>query len=91
MTNVIKKLLYEKGELSLTRVLAVAGFLAFLFGSFYLMWKGLTWGNYETFATMTGGGGLTSQLVNKFINSKYNSPDHEPYKKEEKNNGSEPA
>ena len=69
----IKKLLYESGELSLTRSLAVAGFLAFLAGSFYLLWRGVSWGNYETFATMTGGGGLASQIANKFINSKYNS------------------
>lgn len=74
----IKKLLYEQGELSLTRSLAVAGFLAFLAGSFYLIWKGSTWGNYETFATMTGGGGLASQIANKFINSKYNSEPGKP-------------
>lgn len=71
--KILKSVLYENGNLSLTRSLAVAGFLAFLAGSFYLMWKGATWGNYETFATMTGGGGLASQIANKFINSKYNS------------------
>ena len=74
----IKKLLYEQGELSLTRSLAVAGFLAFLAGSFYLIWKGSTWGNYETFATMTGGGGMATQIANKFINSKYNSEEGKP-------------
>ena len=81
----IKKLLYESGELSLTRSLAVAGFLAFLAGSFYLMWRGATWGNYETFATMTGGGGLASQIANKFINSKYNSAPGQAPTREEKN------
>ena len=87
----IRQLLYESGELSLTRSLVVAGFLAFLLGSFYLMWRGSSWGNYETFATMTGGGGLASQLANKFINSKYNSSEGEPYNKEAKPSGTDPA
>ena len=85
----IKKLLYESGELSLTRSLACAGFIAFLAGSFYLMWKGATWGNYETFATMTGGGGLASQIANKFINSKYNSGEGKPPVRS--GNGTDPA
>ena len=87
--KLIKKLLYESGELSLTRSLAVAGFLAFLAGSFYLMWKGTSWGNYETFATMTGGGGLATQVANKFLNSKYNSPPGTPpvIRKEDAQNG----
>lgn len=78
----LKELLYESGELSLTRSLALAGFLAFLVGSFYLMWRGATWGNYETFATMTGGGGMATQIANKLINSKYNSEQGTPPMKE---------
>ena len=65
--------LKEKGEYSLTRILAVVGFLSFLVGSVYLIYKGQTWGNYETFATMTGGGGAVTQIANKLINSKYNT------------------
>lgn len=65
--------LKEKGEYSLTRILAVVGFLSFLIGSIYLIYKGQTWGNYETFATMTGGGGAVTQIANKLINSKYNT------------------
>ena len=76
--KIIKALLYENGNLSLTRSLAIAGFLVFCIGSFYLMWRGLTWGNYETFATTAGGGGLATQVANKFLNSKYNSPGGEP-------------
>jgi len=79
---VIRKLLQENGELSLTRVLAVVGFLAFLIGSAYLIWRGQKWDNYETFATMTGGGGLATQIANKFLNSKYNSEQGKPFCKE---------
>ena len=81
----IRSLLYENGRLSLTRVLAASGFLAFLAGSAYLMWRGLTWGNYETFATVTGGGGAATQIANKLINSRYNSPPGEPPKIKEGN------
>ena len=76
--KIIKSLMYENGNPSLTRSLAVAGFSAFLLGSFYLMYRGITWGNYETFATMTGGGGMVTQIANKFLNSKYNSHPGEP-------------
>lgn len=84
--KLIRHLLYESGELSLTRSLAVAGFLAFLAGSFYLMYRGIAWGNYETFATMTGGGGLATQVANKFLNSKYNSEPGKTPTREEKPN-----
>ena len=63
----------EGGSYSLTRILAVVGFAAFLIGSGYLIATGKTWGNYETFATLTGGGGSAMQIANKLINSKYNS------------------
>lgn len=70
----VKMLLYENNELSLTRVLAISGWLAFLIVSFILVYKGVSWQNYETFSTMTAGGGAATQVANKFINSKYNSP-----------------
>lgn len=69
----IKMLLYENGELSLTRVITVIAWAAFLAVSFYLVWTAQAWANYDTFAFMTGGGGATTQVINKFINSKYNS------------------
>lgn len=69
----IKMLLYENEQLSLTRTLAIVGWLAFLIVSFYLVWRGTGWQNYETFASLTGGGGAATQVANKFINSKYNS------------------
>lgn len=69
----LKMLLYENGELSLTRVITVIAWAAFLGVSFYLVWTSQAWANYDTFAFMTGGGGATTQVINKFINSKYNS------------------
>lgn len=69
----IQMLLYENEELSLTRVITVIAWAAFLGVSFYLVWTAQAWANYDTFAFMTGGGGATTQVVNKFINSKYNS------------------
>lgn len=69
----VRMLLYENGELSLTRVITVIAWAAFLGVSFYLVWTAQAWANYDTFAFMTGGGGATTQVVNKFINSKYNS------------------
>lgn len=68
------EMLKEGGEYSLTRALSVIGFIVFVVGSAYLIYKGMTWGNYETFATMTGGGSAATQIANKLINSKYNSP-----------------
>ena len=66
-------LLYENNELSLTRCITVIAWAAFLAVSFYLVYTAQSWGNYDTFAFLTGGGGATTQVVNKFINSKYNS------------------
>lgn len=39
----------------------------------YLAWRGVTWQNYETFASLIAGGGTAMQIANKSINSKYNS------------------
>lgn len=69
----LKMLLYENNELSLTRCITVVAWAAFLAVSFYLVYTAQAWGNYDTFAFLTGGGGATTQVVNKLINSKYNS------------------
>ena len=70
----VKKLLYENGQLSLTRVLAVTSYLLFAAGTAYLLIRGMQWAHYSEFATLTGGGGLATQISNKLLNSKYNSP-----------------
>lgn len=63
----LASLMYENGEPSLTRVMTVAAFLAFLAGSAFLMAVGQHWDHYETFATITGGGTLAAQLGNKYM------------------------
>lgn len=73
MKNIIKNLLNENDKTSLTRFIAITAWLAFLIVSFYLVIAGKEWGNYEVFATFTAGGGAITQVVNKYINSKYNS------------------
>ena len=78
MKEYFKMLFYENGEASLTRLMAAVAFVAFLIGSGYLILEGKAWANYETFATMTTGGGAVTQVLNKFINSRYNSRPGEP-------------
>lgn len=68
-----KCMLYENDMPSLTRFISLIAFTAFLVCSAYLMLKNQTWQHYDTFAYITGGGGTTAQLFNKFFNSKYNS------------------
>lgn len=68
-----RMLFYENDELSYTRVISAIFVIAFLAVSAYLVLTHTYWQNYDTFASLTGGGGGATQLVNKFINSKYNS------------------
>lgn len=71
--NFMVGLTYENGLPSLTRVISIVAFLAFLVASAYLIIAGKRWDHYETFATLTGGGGAATQIANKVINSVYNS------------------
>lgn len=71
MIYLLKDLLYENNQISLTRLLSVTGFAVFLIVSVYLAYKGTL--DYVTFATICGGGGIANQTVNKYINSRYNS------------------
>lgn len=80
MCSKIVAVLKENNEYSLTRCLAVVGFMAFLIASAYLMYTGTNWNGYDTFAGLTGGGGAATQLVNKFINGKYNTDPGQPGK-----------
>ena len=69
----VRMLFYENEELSYTRLISAIFVIAFLAVSVYLVLTHTYWQNYDTFASLTGGGGGATQLVNKFINSKYNS------------------
>jgi len=66
-------ILKENGVISFTRVLAAAGFAAFIIVSFYLAYTGKAFAYYDTFAQLTGGCGAAIQVANKFINSAYNT------------------
>lgn len=69
--------LFKEGDcFSLTRILVTLGYVAFLGISLYLAFAGKVWGNYGEFAFATGGAVLV-QLGNKYINSKYNTPQGE--------------
>ena len=65
--------LKENNMYSFTRIIAAVGFVTFIVASLYMIVKGINWSGYDTFASLTGGGGAATQVVNKFINSKYNS------------------
>lgn len=54
--------------------------------SVYLVLEHQYWQNYDTFASITGGGGGAIQVANKLINSKYNSRPG-GYGEEHKDNG----
>lgn len=71
--NFAKGLFYEDGTPSLTRVLAMLYFILFAAVSIYLVVCPIQWNYYEIFASIAGGGGVATQVGNKFINSKYNS------------------
>ena len=73
LNDLFKGMMYEDDMLSLTRVLSVSGYAAFLIGSVYLMVNNIAWDGYSTFAGYTGGGGAALQFGNKLVNSKYNS------------------
>lgn len=73
--NALKDLLCENNSLSLTRAIALFGYLLFGVASLYMIITGTTWPDYATFAAYTGGAGAALQLGNKAINSKWNSAD----------------
>lgn len=85
--NFLVGLTYEGGLPSLTRVISIVAFIAFLVASAYLIIAGKRWDHYETFAALTGGGGAATQIANKVINSLYNSPAEQFPKKGGGNNG----
>lgn len=77
MNNTIRNLLSDKGNLSLTRLIAVTAWLAFLIVSGYLVIVGKEWVHYETFATFTAGGGALVRVYDKYLNKKYKVKDEE--------------
>jgi hypothetical protein len=74
-------MLYENGQLSFTRFITLLFILLFVGVTIYLVATGKTWSHYSEFSTMTAGGGAVTQIMNKFVNSKYNSPNEQPIDK----------
>lgn len=81
----LQEMFKENGSWSFTRIIAAVGYLAFIIGSAYLMIKNIHWQDYDTFAELTGGGGMATQLVNKLMNSKYNTDEGEAGKPQNPN------
>ncbi|MDO4920911.1 MAG: hypothetical protein Q4E64_03670 [Phascolarctobacterium sp.] len=73
------EMLKEDGVYSLTRVLPTLGYIIFLLVSVALAVTGKEWRNYGEFAMATGGAVLV-QLGNKWVNSRYNTPQGAPGK-----------
>ena len=55
----------ENGMLSKGAVIATISFSIFIGGSLYLLINNINWLQYPTFASVTGGGGVVAQIVNK--------------------------
>lgn len=68
----IVEMLKEADVLSLTRCILVASWLFWVIVTTYLVVCGKTWGNYSDFTLVTGTAPI-AQLVNKYINSKWNT------------------
>ena len=71
--NAFLEMLKEYDQVSLTRLLSIFLVLFYVGVTLYLVLTGRTWGNYDTFTVFTIGLGTGNQLVNKYINSKYNT------------------
>ena len=68
-----KMALFENDQLSLTRLLALGGWILFAVVSVYMVVNQIEWNDYSTFGMLSGGGGAATQVANKLMNSKYNS------------------
>jgi hypothetical protein len=71
MRKLLIGLLYVNGEPSLMRHLVLGAFVAFLLGTvadIVIELNGHIWGQYQTFATITGGGSLGAKIVDTAVN-----------------------
>lgn len=64
--------LKEYDQQSLTRLITVVLLIFFMIVTVYLIYARFNWMNYDIFCLVTVGGGAGTQLVNKWVNSKYN-------------------
>ena len=73
------EMLKESNTFSLTRFISVVSWIVWLIVTVYLVLTNHSWANYGEF-TAAAGTAAFGQLVNKFINSKYNTKQGEPGK-----------
>ena len=66
------EMLKEGNTLSLTRLISVISWVVWIIVTIYLVLTNHSWGNYGE-STAAAGTAAFGQLVNKFINSKYNT------------------
>lgn len=71
--NVATGLFYQNERPSVPLIVSVTFALVFIIVSCYLVFHGLTWVHYDTFAYITGTGGI-SGVGTHVINSVWNSP-----------------
>lgn len=77
LKNIIKNLLTNNDKISLTRLIAITAWLAFLTASAYLIITGKEWAHYEVFTTFTAGGACLTRLSDKYLNKKFDRGDRE--------------
>lgn len=74
----LRRLMYENGNPSLTRLMAVWGLLLFTGVTLWVVAVRYDWRDYAAFGGLTVGGGLATIVANKGINSKWNTPPGSP-------------
>lgn len=78
--------LKEYDQQSLTRLITVVLLIFFMIVTIYLIYSKFNWMNYDMFCLVTVGGGAGTQLINKWVNSKYNTQPGAPGKPLKDNN-----
>ena len=69
-----KNLISENGNINAIRFIAIVGYLAFIVLSGYLCVTEKQFVYYSEFAALTAGSGTIAALVNRYVNSRLNSP-----------------
>jgi len=71
--NLLCDLLYENGNLSITKFIAFYGYFIFTVITIYLIVTDQTWANYSEAAAYLAGSSTALIAGNKFVDSRYNT------------------